>query len=79
MMSREISQVYNLTEYRNGNTMNAWLKSRWKVISAKGATTLGFRDRAAMKSQRCVRSVSRLTGIRPERRSAKRLRNKFVQ
>jgi hypothetical protein len=72
MMSSKIFQVYYLTEYSFGRTIQAWPKLRYRATSANGANTLGFHGREMKMNQRCVRSVSRLIGIRPESRTEKR-------
>jgi hypothetical protein len=71
-MSSKIFRVYYLTEYSFGRTILIWPRSRYRATSANGANTLGFHGREMKMNQRCVRSVSRLIGIRPESRTEKR-------
>lgn len=72
MMSSKLFQVYYLTEYSFGRTIQAWPKSRFKATSANGANTLGFHGKGMTKNPRCVRVANRLTGIHPASRTAKR-------
>lgn len=71
-MSSKISQVYYLTEYSFGRTIQTWPKLLYRATSAKDANTLGFRDREMTKNPRCARVVNRPTGIHPASRTAKR-------
>jgi hypothetical protein len=71
-MSSKISQVYYLTEYIFGRTIQAWPKSRFKASSANAVSTLGFHAKEMMRNPRCVHAVSRLTGIRHASRTTKR-------
>ena len=71
-MSSKILEVYYLTEYSFGRTIQAWPKLRYRATSANDANTLGFRDREMTKNPKCAQSVSRLTGIRRASRIAKR-------
>ena len=71
-MSSKISQVYYLTEYSFGRTIQAWPKLRYRATSANAVSTLGFRDREMTKNPRFAQSANRRIGILPASQTAKR-------
>jgi hypothetical protein len=71
-MSSKISQVYYLTEYIFGRTIQAWPKSRCKATGANAVSTLGFRDREMTKNPRCAQSVNLRIGTLRASQTAKR-------
>jgi hypothetical protein len=71
-MSSKIVEIYYLTEYRFGRTIQAWPKLRYRATSANAANTHGFHGKGMTRNPRCARVVNRLTGTPRASRIAKR-------
>jgi hypothetical protein len=72
MMSSKIVEIYYLTEYRFGRTIQAWLKLRFRAISANAVSTLGFHAKGMMRNPKFAQSASRLIGTLPAGQPARR-------